>query len=148
MMHDIANQALDLALKYTDQAEIYVEKEEGVNVDIKKDKVDFAKEAFTLGMGVRVILDGRMGFSYTTNLDNIEPIIKSAVFNAKSNEIDENFAFAPKSEYPKVKGIFDFKIEYLDLEDIIGFGNIMLDTVLDENVNQHRVAFQQVTVNS
>ena len=48
MMHNIANQALDLALKYTDQAEIYVEKEECVNVDIKKDKVDFAKEAFTL----------------------------------------------------------------------------------------------------
>jgi PmbA protein len=132
MMHDIANQALDLALKYTDQAEIYVEKEEGVNVDIKKDKVDFAKEAFTFGMGVRVIVDGRMGFSYTTNLDNIEPIIKSAIFNAKSNEIDENFAFAPKSEYPSIKGIFDSKIEYLDLEDIIGFGNIMLDTVLDE----------------
>ena len=43
MMHDVANQALDFALKYTDQAEIYVEKEEGVNVDIKKDKVDFAK---------------------------------------------------------------------------------------------------------
>ena len=132
MMHNIANQALDLALKYTDQAEIYVEKEEGVNVDIKKDKVDFAKEAFTFGLGVRVILDGRMGFSYTTNLDNIEPIVKSAIFNAKSNEIDENFAFAPKSEYPNVKGIFDSKIEYLDLEDIIGFGKIMLDTVLDE----------------
>ncbi len=132
MMHNIANQALDLALKYTDQAEIYVEKEEGVNVDIKKDKVDFAKEAFTFGLGVRVILDGRMGFSYTTNLDNIEPIIKSAIFNAKANEIDENFAFAPKSEYPNIKGIFDSKIEYLDLEDIIGFGNIMLDTVLDE----------------
>ena len=46
MMHDVANQTLDLALKYTDQAEIYVEKEEGVNVDIKRDKVDFAKEAF------------------------------------------------------------------------------------------------------
>ncbi|WP_048189884.1 TldD/PmbA family protein [Methanobacterium sp. SMA-27] len=132
MMHNIANQALDLALNYTDQAEIYVEKEEGVNVDIKKDKVDFAKEAFTFGLGVRVILDGRMGFSYTTNLDNIEPIVKSAMFNAKANEIDENFAFAPKSEYPNVKGIFDSKIEYLDLEDIIGFGNIMLDTVLDE----------------
>ena len=133
MMHDVANQALDLALKYTDQAEIYVEKEEGVNVDIKKDKVDFAKEAFTFGLGVRVILDGKMGFSYSTNLDNIERYVKSAIFNAKSNEIDENFAFAPKSEYPNVKGIFDSKIENLDLEEIIGFGNIMLETVLDEN---------------
>ena len=132
MMHDVANQTLDFALKYTDQAEIYVEKEEGVNVDIKKDKVDFAKEAFTFGVGVRVILDGKMGFSYTTNLDNLEETVKSAIFNAKSNEIDENFAFAPKSEYPDIKGIFDSEIEFLDLEDIIGFGKIMLATVLDE----------------
>ena len=75
-----------------------------------------------LELGVRVIVDGRMGFSYTTNLDNLESTVKSAIFNAKSNEIDENFAFAPKSEYPKIKGIFDPKIEYLELEDIIGFG--------------------------
>ena|SRR5664280_2660051 len=132
MMHDVANQALDLALKYTDQAEIYVEKEEGVDVDIKTDKVDFAKEAFTFGVGVRVILDGKMGFSYTTNLDKLEETVKSAIFNAKSNEIDENFAFAPKSEYPNVKGIFDPKIESLELEDIISFGKIMLATVLDQ----------------
>ena len=132
MMHDIANKALDLALKYTDQAEIYVEKEEGVNVDIKKDKIDFAKEAYTFGLGIRVIIDGRMGFSYTTQLDNIETIIKNAIFNAKANEIDKNFAFAAKTAYPKIKNIFDPKIEYLDLDDIIEFGKIMLDTVLGE----------------
>jgi PmbA protein len=132
MMHDVANQALDLALKYTDQAEIYVEKEEGVNVDIKKDKVDFAKEAFTFGVGIRVIVDGKMGFSYTTNLDKLDATVNSAIFNAKSNEIDKNFAFAPKSQYPDIKGIFDSQIEFLALENIINFGKVMLDTVLDE----------------
>ncbi len=132
MMHDVANQALDLALKYTDQAEVYVEKEEGVDVDIKKDKVDFAKEAFTFGVGVRVILDGKMGFSYTSNLDKVKETVESAVFNAKSNIMDENFSFAPKSSYSNVKGIFDPKIEFLELEDIINFGKIMLATVADE----------------
>ena len=142
MMHDVANQALDLALKYTDQAEIYVEKEEGVNVDIKKDKVDFAKEAFTFGLGIRVILNGKMGFSYSTNLEKIEDTVKSAIFNAKSNEIDENFAFAPKSEYPTVKGIFDPKIENLELEEMVSFGRIMLETVLDENCEPTSGGFQ------
>lgn len=132
MMHDVANQTLDLALKYTDQAEIYVEKEEGVNVDIKKDKVDFAKEAFTLGVGVRVIVDDKMGFSYTTNLENIEATVNNAIFNAESNEVDENFAFASKSEYPDVKSIFDSRIEYLELEGIIEFAKIMVDKVIEE----------------
>lgn len=132
MMHDVANQTLDLALKYTDQAEVYVEKEEGVDVDIKNDKVDFAKEAFTFGIGVRVIVDNKMGFSYTTNIEGLEETVKSAIFNAKSNEIDENFSFSPKSNYPKIKNGFDPKIEYLELEEIIGFGKMMLGTVLEE----------------
>jgi PmbA protein len=132
MMHDVANQALDLALKYTDQAEVYVEKEEGVDVDIKKDKVDFAKETFTFGVGVRVILDKKMGFSYTSNLDKVKETVENAVFNAKSNIMDENFAFAPKSNYTDVKGIFDPKIEFLELDDIINFGKVMLATVADE----------------
>ena len=142
MIHDVANQTLDLALKYTDQAEIYVEKEEGVNVDIKKDKVDFAKEAFTFGVGIRVILDGKMGFSYSTNLDKLDETVQSAIFNAKSNEIDENFAFAPKSEYPDVKGIFDPKIEYLELEEIINFGKIMLSSVQEEKCEPTSGGFQ------
>jgi PmbA protein len=132
MMHDVANQALDLALKHTDQAEVYVEKEEGVDVDIKNDNVDFAKEAFTFGVGVRVIVDGRMGFSYTTNTDNLEETVKNAIFNAKSNEIDKNFSFAPSSKYPDVKNIFDPKIEYLELEEIIDVAKIMLKTVVEE----------------
>lgn len=132
MMHDVANQTLDLALKYTDQAEIYVEKEEGVNVDIKKDKVDFAKEAFTFGVGVRVIVNNKMGFSYTTNLENIERMVKNAIFNAESNEVDENFAFATKSQYPKIEGIFDEKIEFLELDGITEFAKVMVETVIDE----------------
>jgi len=58
MMEDIVQETLDLALKYTDQAEVYLEKEETVDVDIQKDQVDFAKEVSSCGVGVRVILDG------------------------------------------------------------------------------------------
>ena len=41
-----------------------------------------------------------------------------AIFNAKSNEVDENFAFAPKSKYPDIKGIFDRKDRF-KLEEIV-----------------------------
>ncbi len=141
MMHDVANQTLDLALKYTDQAEIYVEKEEGVDVDIKNDKVDFAKEAFTFGIGVRVIVDDKMGFSYTSNLDKLKETVESAVFNAKSNVTDKNFVFAEKAKYPTVKNIFDPKIEYIELDEIINFGKIMVSTVLDEKCEPTSGAF-------
>lgn len=132
MMEDVLQETLDLALKYTDQAEVYLEKEEIVDVDIQKDQVDFAKEVSTCGVGVRVILDGKMGFSYTTNLERINETVKSAVFNAKSNVVDENFFLASKSEYPTVKEVYDDKIRYLDLEGVVDFAKSMIKTAVTE----------------
>lgn len=135
MMYEIAKEMLDLALKYTEDAEIYVEKGRSVDVDIKRDKVDFAKEVLSLGAGVRVIVDGKMGFSYTTNTQNIKKLqetVEKAIFNAKANVSDENFAFAPKSNYPDVKGTYDKSIEEFEVEDAVEFANSMVGTVLDK----------------
>jgi PmbA protein len=132
MMEDVLEETLDLALKYTDQAEVYLEKEETVDVDIQKDQVDFAKEVSSCGIGVRVILDGKMGFSYTTNLERLHETVKSAVFNAKSNVVDENFLLASKSQYPAVKDVYDDKISYLDLEGVVDFAKSMIKTAVME----------------
>ena len=135
MMYEIASEMLDLTLKYTENAEIYVEKEENVDVDVKKDNVDFAKEVLAFGVGVRVIIDGKMGFSYTTNMKNTQQLrkaVEKAVFNAKSNIPNENFAFAPKSNYVDVKGIYDKKIEEFEIEGAVDFAKSMVNTVVDE----------------
>ncbi len=128
MMFDTAKKALDLALKYTDCAEVYIEKERFVEIDIQKDKIDFAKEGFVFGIGIRVIQDGKMGFSYTTDLDHIKESVKNAIFNARCNRKDKNFAFSNPSKYPTVKNIYDKKIEVLELENSIEFANTMIDT--------------------
>ncbi len=129
MMYELAKKTMDVALKQAENAEIYVEKEESVDVDIKNDKVDFAKEVISLGVGVRVIIDGKMGFAHTTNTKNTEELAKMverAVFNAQSNVADENFAFAPKSKYPSVKGLYDKRFESFEIE-----AQTMINTVSD-----------------
>ncbi len=131
MIKDLANQALDQAIKGADQAEIYLEITENVDATIQNDQVDFAKEAYSMGVGIRVICDGRMGFAYTTQTERITETVARAVSNAQSNLVDENFAFASKSEYPKVKGVFDKKIDTLNLEDTIELGKVMIGTVID-----------------
>lgn len=131
-MMQISEETLDLAMKYADHAEVYMEKEKSVNVEIQKNKVDFAKEVLTLGMGVRVILDGNMGFSHTTNMNNLKKTVKNAVFNAKSNIKDENFSFASKSKYKPVKGTYHEKIETLGIEESVEFAKTMIDVVKEE----------------
>ena len=134
MMYELAKKTMDVALKQAENAEIYVEKEESVDVDIKNDKVDFAKEVISLGVGVRVIIDGKMGFAHTTNTKNTEELAKMverAVFNAQSNVADENFAFAPKSRYPSVKGLYDKRFESFEIEEAVNFAQTMINTVSD-----------------
>jgi len=112
MINDLANQTLDYALKNADQAEIYIETTENIDATIQNDQVDFAKEAYSMGLGIRVICDNRMGFAYTTQTKKLEETVKKAVSNAHANLVDENFAFASKSDYPLVKDIYHNKFIY------------------------------------
>ncbi len=132
MKEDIAEETLELALKYADEAEVYLEKEDKVEVNIQNQKVDFAKETSSYGLGIRVIKAGRMGFAHTTDLSKLEKTVENAVFNAKCNEADPNFYFAPKSKYPKVYKIFDRKIRDLDIEEAAEFAKIMIQTAVEK----------------
>ena len=79
MINEISNHALDYALKSADQAEVYVEISEGVDASIQNDQVDFAKESYSMGMAIRVICEGKMGFAYTTQNERIEETVKKAI---------------------------------------------------------------------
>lgn len=131
-MIDTAEHLLNLVLKKADYGEVYIEKENSINVDIQNNEVKFAKEEFTCGVGIRVILEGKMGFSYTTNMDRLDEAARKAVFNAKSNLADDNFDFAQQSRYSPVKGLYDKKIEALNIADSIEFAKTMINVVEEE----------------
>lgn len=131
-MEELANEALNKAQKVVDEAEVYLEKDEGLDIDIQKDSVGFAKKVHSLGMGIRVIVDGRMGFAYTTNLDLIDETVERAADSARANLPDENFKFALPSSYPKVKDIYDKRAEYLDVVEAVDFGKLLVSTCLEE----------------
>ena len=141
-MINLAEEALNLALKNADYAEIYMEKEKSIDVDIQNNEVKFAKEEFTYGISVRVILEGKMGFSYTTNTDKIRDAVKNAIFNAKSNIADNNFDFAEETKYSSIKGLYDKRIESMAIEDSIEFAKTMIDVVEEEKCEPTSGGFQ------
>ncbi len=131
MNEDLAKLTLDYALKNADHAEVYLEITESVDATIQNDQVDFAKEAYSRGVGIRVIHNDRMGFAYTTETDMLHETVDKAISNANANLADENFSFASKSEYGNVKGVHDNKIENMELGDTIELGKSMIGTVLE-----------------
>nr|WP_282730255.1 TldD/PmbA family protein [Methanobacterium alcaliphilum] len=130
-MMDVALQALKYTEKYTDLAEIFVEKEQVLQLDIQNDKLDFAKEESTSGVGIRVILDGKMGFSYTSNPEEIKNTVERAISNSKANEKDENFTLSQPTKYKDIKGTYDEGINSLEVETALEFAQTMINTVKD-----------------
>ncbi|MGB9844451.1 TldD/PmbA family protein [Methanothermobacter tenebrarum] len=131
-MYDIAEKTFKEALKHAPNVEVYVQKEETLEVDIQRDKIDLAKEQHLTGLGLRVIQDKKMGFAYTTDMRRIKETIKMAVSNMGANEADENFKFSKPSHYPQVKKIYDKRFHDLEVSDAHEFAERMIDKVFDE----------------
>lgn len=132
MKEDIAQKTLNLALKYADEAEVYLENEEIIDVNIQNQRVDFAKETTSYGLGLRVIKDNKMGFAHTTDISSLEKTVENAVYNARCNESDKNFCLAHKSKYPQITDVYDKRISQLGIEETIDFAKTMIQTALDE----------------
>ncbi|MFH1994191.1 MAG: TldD/PmbA family protein [Nitrospinota bacterium] len=92
-----------------DEAEVYVSKKKSTNIGVKGQKVDSFEQSATLETAIRVIKDGKLGFSYTTITDGqaVGRLVKEAIENALSNEPDKYTSFAAKAGKLPELGIYD-----------------------------------------
>jgi len=141
---DILHKGLNKALEACDHAEFFGERSDLLSIDLERDEVKKLKHVKSTGIGVRVVLRGKIGFSYTTALETakIEDCIVHAIKQAKASEEDRDFAGLPepsKRSYKKPEKNFDQKI--LDLiegggsEDGIRYCKEMLTGMKDIEVN-------------
>ncbi len=133
-MFDIMHKGLKKVLKSCDQAEFFGERNNILSIDLEREEVKKVKHVKSTGIGVRVVISNKIGFSYTTALEEskIEECITHAIEQARASEEDPNFAGFPVSSkrgYKKQEKNFDKRI--LDLleggsEDAIGYCKEML----------------------
>ncbi|MDR2873873.1 MAG: TldD/PmbA family protein [Methanobrevibacter sp.] len=149
-MYEIAEDAVKELKKYGSEFEIFIEKEEVIELNSKKSVLNFAKDENNFGIGIRVIENNKVGFAYTSNPKDISKVIKQAFSNSKLNEKDENFSFAEQGQkYKKVKGIFDSKFnKKTDLDKGIDFINTLLNTVKDEKCEATSANFYAISSNN
>ncbi len=120
-MYELARKALKLAEKAgAEEAEIYYAANHSTGVNFKKDAIENAKDRFSEGIGIRAIVNGAVGFASTNSAAQIESAVEVAVAEAKVREGDPDWVSLPSNEkYPTVSGIFDKKVETMELEACI-----------------------------
>ncbi|MFZ2499977.1 MAG: TldD/PmbA family protein [Methanosarcina sp.] len=122
-MYELARKALRLAEKAgAQEAEIYYAANHSTGVNFKKDALENAKDRFSEGIGIRAIVNGAVGFASTNSARDLENAVQIAVAEARVRENDPDWVGLPSNgKYPAVSGIFDKKVEALELEECIGY---------------------------
>lgn len=86
LIEDLRKQKID--------CEIFFQEREKSTLVISRQEVENYQISREYGIGVRVIKDGKHGFSYTTNLDKIDETIQRAIELSQVMEEDENWKFS------------------------------------------------------
>lgn len=122
-MYELAKKALELAEKAgAEEAEVYYVSNHSTSVDFKKDALESAKDRRSEGIGIRAIVNGAVGFASTNSGKDLENTIKIAISSAKIRESDPDWVGLPSNgKYPEVSGVFDKRIEAMELEECIGY---------------------------
>lgn len=87
---EFASEMIELALKKgADQAEVYIKSSRNLSLEVKNQAVDAIESSLSFGYCLRVILDKRLGFSYSTSADEMESVVKNATETARWADMDE-----------------------------------------------------------
>ncbi|MCL2157341.1 MAG: TldD/PmbA family protein [Methanobrevibacter sp.] len=142
MLFEIAEDVKKEISAYCNEFEIFIEREKSLGIDSQKNSLNFAKEEFNIGIGIRIINDDKLGFAYTSNPDKIDKIAEIAFLNGKANEKDENFSFSHKAKLPKVAKTYDKRFKRFKLSEATDFLDSALATVEEEGCEVSSGSFQ------
>lgn len=110
--------ALEAARKKAVQAEVFLLYNKELSIELRDAQVETLKEAEQIGMGVRVLNNGRMGFAYSSDLTHraIFEVVDQAVRISDCMMADEYQSLVePPAAYPQVN-CFDQLIADTELE--------------------------------
>lgn len=123
---EFALRMIDLALKKgADQVEVYLRYSRDLTIEVKNQEIDAVESSISLGYSLRVIIDGRLGFSYSTSADEAEQVADNAVNAARWSDRDEYIDLPEKVSVLDVDqnslGIYDREISELKDDEAIKY---------------------------
>lgn len=119
---DLTVQLVDKCLKYgADEAEVYLQSNRNLSINILNNEIETIEEASSHGVGFRVFVNNRMGFSHCNDFSNkaLEDTIKKAIAFAKLTSPDENNVLPEDKGMSTIEGLFDPGIEGIPIEEKI-----------------------------
>jgi len=126
-----AEDVVSFALKRgADEVEAFAYQGLTTNVNIERGQIARSSRIIDRGLGVRVIVNKAVGFSYTNILESkaaIEEVVLKALSSAKASKPDKDWQGLPaKKSFAPVENTYDSKIVELRSEDLVKIASMML----------------------
>lgn len=122
-----SEQLLERASKRAEAAELYELRSFELPVRFRAGALESAKTVETAGRALRLIKDGRLGFSTTTDLEDEKTLIENALESAQFGD-PAPFAF-PAKQNPSAVKCFDPEVEKLDEQQLIALGEEIVERI-------------------
>lgn len=119
---DLSEKLVQKCLKYgADAAEVYVETGRRLSVRVLNSEIDTIQEAATAGVGFRVIVDNRLGFSHCNDFStkSLDDTIQRAIAFAKLTSPDDFNVLPSEEGMASVLGLYDPDIAGVPMEQKI-----------------------------
>jgi len=123
-----AEKVLDLASQRADSAEVFYVDSERIPVKFEDSKLQMLEASSSNGIALRLVSDGKMGFSASTKDATGEELVEKALTTAAFGS-PTKFNFPEPNDYPSLD-TFDPKVADLDADSMTETGAAILDEIL------------------
>ena len=135
---EIVKMAMD---KGSDSAEVYMKNSRGISAEAKDGGVEALEVSEDRGISLKIIRNGKLGFAFTTDPDDIGKMIVETVQSAEWTGIDE-FMDIPELVATEDVRIFDENIKNINEDDVIRDALLLEEAAIsfDESIKKVRKA--------
>jgi len=123
----IVNRLIEKAMRKAQGAQVTLGQSESTNVSFEDDKLKSAGVAQSTGMSVKVIVDGKIGSSHTTDIDDVDGVVARAL-EAAAFGSPAHFEFPGPQQGPDVE-IYDDAVVPVTKEEMVRIGEEMMALV-------------------
>ncbi len=118
-----------------DEAEAYLVSNKVLTVRLVNNSVFEAKGVHDIGVGIRVLKSGGLGFSSTADFtsESLKKALRAALEASKTRKLPFKYSFPSPAKPPKVRGVYDTKLAELPSDKAVDLAHQMVEESLAYN---------------